>query len=263
MKILTALVAVAALSGGIAIAAAPAARKGPEAPPRAPSINAAGNVTQAGYVALTPCRAAYTRKAGGALAGGHRRGFFIGGTSGFPGQGGTAGGCKVPIGASSVTLAVTTSGPTGGGYLTAYATGTAQPDVRSVSYNKAQTTTNTVIAPVNPTNGQVTVFASTTTHIVLDIVGYYREPIAAEVNSDGSVIAKSGQVTSVTHASAGQYVVKFENNVGKCAVLAVSQESYYNVGAVNFGSEVHVYTRDVTVSPTVYADALFTLTVTC
>ena len=65
-----------------------------------------------------PCRIIDTRLAGGALTSGTPRSFVVAGTGGgFALQGGTAGGCGVPVGATSVMMNFVAVDPQGAGNL--------------------------------------------------------------------------------------------------------------------------------------------------
>ena len=69
------------------------------------------------YTPLTPCRIIDTRLAGGFMNGGTSRSFVVKGTTGFPAQGGTAGGCGVPTSATAVLINFVAVDPQGTGNL--------------------------------------------------------------------------------------------------------------------------------------------------
>ncbi|HEY0519406.1 MAG TPA: hypothetical protein VGC84_07920, partial [Ilumatobacteraceae bacterium] len=82
------------------------------------------------------------------------------------GRGGVAG----SVGA--VVLNVTVDGPVGAGFITVYPCGEAQPNASSLNFVAGQTVPNSVIARVGA-GGNVCLFASEATHLVVDVDGYF------------------------------------------------------------------------------------------
>ncbi|PSL53361.1 PKD domain-containing protein [Saccharothrix carnea] len=78
----------------------------------------------------------------------------------------------VPINATSVLLNITVVNPRAAGHLTAFATGTANPQTSNLNYAAGQTTTNSVIAPIG-IEGSVNFHPNATTDIVVDVIGYF------------------------------------------------------------------------------------------
>src|SRR5437667_8121983 len=69
------------------------------------------------YTPVTPCRIIDTRAtgAGGPIVPGVQRDFLVSGTTGFDTQGGTAGGCGIPDGATAAMLNLVVVKPAGAG----------------------------------------------------------------------------------------------------------------------------------------------------
>jgi hypothetical protein len=85
----------------------------------------------------------------------------ITGTSGVPGSG-----------VSAVSLNLTATQTTGGGYVTVYPCG-ARPEASNLNFTAAdQTVANAVIAPVSA-SGEVCVYASYGTHLLADVNGWF------------------------------------------------------------------------------------------
>lgn len=90
----------------------------------------------------SPCRIIDTRVAGGALTGGTpgpTRSFMVAGTSGFAAQGGTSGGCNVPIGATAAFINFVAVNPLGAGNLRGAAWPNAVPAAGSIINYQALT----------------------------------------------------------------------------------------------------------------------------
>ncbi len=216
------------------------------------------------FTPITPCRVADTRKGGGAIAAAATRTFQITGTTGFTAQGGTSTGCGIPAAATSVSMTVIATGETWHGYITIYPNGAAKPLATALSYATADTRSSNTNATLG-TNGQIRAYngaSKGSTHLVLDITGYYIRPMQAEVSSSGAV-ARGSRVTSATQLDTGRYQVDFDRDVTGCAFSATSY--YYNTTVqvqprVNDAHGVYVATTDPNGD---YLDAYFYLTVTC
>ena len=118
------------------------------------------------FVPITPCRIADTRLpadpfGGPSIAGGTSRDFTI-----------SASACGVPAAAQafSLNVAVVPSGPLG--YLTLYPAGQTRPLVSTLNSLDGRVKSNASIVP-GGTGGAISVFASDTTHVILDINGYF------------------------------------------------------------------------------------------
>jgi len=117
------------------------------------------------FVLMTPCRLVDTRNATGAfggpsIAGGSSRSFVIPSSA-----------CTVPSTASAYSLNVTAIPHAGLGYLTIWPTGVAQPVVSTLN-SDGRVKANAAIVPAG-TSGAVSVYATDTTDVVLDINGYF------------------------------------------------------------------------------------------
>jgi hypothetical protein len=81
-------------------------------------------------------------------------------------------GTVVPPNARSVVLNVTATAPDASGFLTVYPGGAARPLSSNLNYVKGQTIPNAVIVGLGPT-GTVDIFSLASTHVVVDVVGYF------------------------------------------------------------------------------------------
>jgi hypothetical protein len=84
----------------------------------------------------------------------------------------------VPANATAVVVNVTMADPNGGGYLTAWGAGDAQPLASIINVESAgQAIANLATVPVGA-GGVVNLFASIGTHVIVDLQGYYA-PVAS------------------------------------------------------------------------------------
>jgi hypothetical protein len=89
----------------------------------------------------------------------------------------------VPATASAVALNVTGTGVTSPGFFTVYPWNTPRPDTSSVNFDQAgQTRAAFVITPVNA--GAIEVYVSASSHVIVDVLGYYTGSSAA-ASGDG------------------------------------------------------------------------------
>ncbi|CAN5660718.1 hypothetical protein BH10ACT1_BH10ACT1_25650 [soil metagenome] len=142
------------------------------------------------YEAITPCRVVDTRApSSSALGPNAQRGFQVGGTgSQFAAQGGKAGGCAIPEGATAVEASVTAVGPTATGFFRAWPTGVSAPNATFLNYSQGRSSTNTgsiALQVAGTENKDLTVENfSATADYVIDVQGYF---IDSDVDPTGSL----------------------------------------------------------------------------
>ena len=228
-----AIAAIAFWAGGSAGAANSSAAGGVPAGPVRPMDQTIPTVrpthAELHYVAVAPCRVADTRSGGGALAIGVARSFYVSGTTGFPTQGGTSGGCKVPTYAVAFAANVTSVASTGSGYLKGGAAGSPS-STTFLAYSRGVTNTSTPTLPLRTgTARQLTLKAyQGATQVLIDVTGYYVEQIEATINTDGidsdglpgPIQNGSTAVLSVTALDPGYAEVTFDRDIYGCTVSA-------------------------------------------
>ena len=133
-----------------------------------------------GYTAITPCRVADTRldQRGRLTPSGASRDLQVTGTGQqFVTQGGTPGGCSVPVGAAAAEVTITAVGPVGSGFLRAFPTGAQSTTSTFVSYSTGQSVSNTgtlALAVGSAANLRIQNFIGASDFVV-EIQGYYQE----------------------------------------------------------------------------------------
>ena len=75
---------------------------------------------------------------------------------------------------AAVAINITATRPTASGFLTAYASGDAQPTASNLNFTKAQTVANLVVVPVGA-DGNISIYngSSGTVELLADVAGYY------------------------------------------------------------------------------------------
>jgi hypothetical protein len=147
------------------------------------------------YNIITPCRILDTREAagGGQFAADSMRSFEAARPGGsFASQGGSATDCGIPADPAAVVLNVVSAHPAGGGYLTLFPYGVAQPLSSTVNNTVGSDVANETI--VKLTVGDVadfSIYAYEATDVVADVVGYFSAPAAGSldcVSVDGAPV---------------------------------------------------------------------------
>jgi hypothetical protein len=222
------------------------------------------------YTAVKPCRVADTRAGGGILGTNVTRSFYVAGTFGFAPQGGTSGGCGVPIGATSVTVTIAAVGPRGAGNLIAWAAGGAQPNASVLNYFAEFAVSSGATVPLAATSSPQLSVRNTgpAVHVVLDVTGYYRPQIQALIGGDGSIQAGTGRIVSTSHAGTGFYYLTLDRPARQCSPSAVTYNfgHYASVGLSSSSTPnvVSVSTWNVnSAGSAVLADLPFFFTATC
>jgi hypothetical protein len=118
------------------------------------------------FYPVTPCRVADTRNANGPFGGpemaaGITRSFAI-----------PASTCNVPSTAAAYSLNITVVPDAALGYLSAWQAGVAQPNVSTLNSWDGSVVANAAIVPAG-TNAAVSIYVSNSTHVILDINGYF------------------------------------------------------------------------------------------
>jgi subtilisin family serine protease len=127
---------------------------------------APGSAGALSFYPVTPCRVADTRNADGPFGGpimapATPRSFPVPSSA-----------CGIPTTAAAYSMNVTVVPDGGLGYLTVWPTGSAQPLVSTLNSFDGSVVANAAIVPAG-TNGAISVFTAGSTHVVLDINGYF------------------------------------------------------------------------------------------
>jgi hypothetical protein len=137
------------------------------------------------FTPVTPCRIIDTRFATGGLAGriGPNTGkqFQVNLTD-FSAQGGFAGSCGIPttLDVAGVAINVTSTDQTGFGDLRVIETGGGVPNASLVNYQPGVNIANAAVSrsAIGFSNDIFIYSAASSTHVVVDLMGYFTEPVA-------------------------------------------------------------------------------------
>lgn len=135
------------------------------------------------FVPITPCRLFDTRLAGGIITAGSTRSFDVAAVTDYSFQGGSASNCGGAGAAGSFAAAAinfTVVSTAGQGYITAYPFLGTQPLAATMVFVGGDLLSNLSVVRLDQgaSANELSVFASNQTHLVGDIVGYYKAPAA-------------------------------------------------------------------------------------
>jgi hypothetical protein len=116
------------------------------------------------FIPITPCRIADTRMTGNPIQGGSTVPFAIQGS------------CGIPPSAAAYSLNVTVVPHGFLGYLTVWPAGQQQPVVSTLNSYDGRVKANAAIVGAGTGGGEIDVYATNTTDLVLDIDGYFSPP---------------------------------------------------------------------------------------
>lgn len=154
------------------------------------------------FQSTTPCRLLDTRGTGqgGIFGVGETRIYSI--TLGGP----ACIASTFPPNIAAVSLNITVTQTAGPGFLTGYATGGSLPGVSNVNWTAAsQTVSNAAIVPTaGGVNSNITIFASQSTHVILDINGIFLGNISSNADQLAitTALATSGAILGVNSSVA-------------------------------------------------------------
>lgn len=162
------------------------------------------------FVPIEPCRIIDTRVAGGPIAANTTRNFDVTAAATYAGQGGSATDCNGAGSAGSYAAAAinfTVVTPSAGGYITAFPYLTTQPLAATVNYGAGDVRGNYAVVKLDQgaSASELSVYSFAQTHLVADIVGYYRngnQPVFECVDSGQTIDTVAAGATQNTTAPA-------------------------------------------------------------
>ncbi len=175
------------------------------------------------FYPLTPCRVLDTRKQGGILTGGQQYTFPISDS------------CDIPAGATAYSLNVTAVPPGPLGYLTVWPTGQPRPDSSTLNAPTGTVTANAALALAG-TGGQIDVYPSDDTNLVIDVNGYFA-PASSAVGGLSLFTLTPCRVLD-TRTDGGQFfgTLPVEMVVNPCGLPSTAQTVAVNATVVPQGS---------------------------
>ena len=242
----------------------------PPAPASAPVVRAGPTTVDTKFVEISPVRAFDSRKAAYAASGSFapNQSKVVNIKDGHDDAGTVTTPNAVPEGATAVAYNLTVAAPTGPNYLAITPGDATGFTVSAINFNGSADVANAGIVAIDGLrnvkvwNGD----QSGSTHVIIDITGYYVKPLFAEVASNGTLINGS-RVTSSASAPPGIYTVTFDRDVSRCAKNVtigkegIAPEQSGLIDVVGTGNVVRVYSTNS--DGKTLSDRAFYLAVTC
>lgn len=146
------------------------------------------------FTPIVSCRIVDTRLVGGPIARNTSRSFDAYTATDFTAQGGSSGDCGLPENVSALLVRVTALNPPSFGFLTAYPSNEARPLASSLNYFAGAITSNSALFRLCRPGcaSEFNVFTNTQTGVVVDVEGYFVEPVATAL--DCTVAQQTGNL---------------------------------------------------------------------
>lgn len=154
-------------------------------------------------VPVSPCRIADTQRRGGILTAGTVRHFDVALTGSYTHQGGSSDDCNGvgsagAFGAALITVTAVT--PSANGHLAVYPLGNTPPVADAVPFSAGVSTSMTLHVKLDQSSAleELSIAASASTHVTLDIVGYFRPTrpspmdLSCQTTVDATVAVSAG-----------------------------------------------------------------------
>ena len=271
-------VAAALATAGVSASAAASTSVNPAAAPAVAGPLVAAPVVTAGqqtYTAIAPCRLANTHIAATKFieVNGVRNFAIRGAGAAFAAQGGTAGGCGIPLTATAITTTVNATASTvqniyNSGYLQGYPAGTAPGTANFLAFKNGGTSGNpTLTLTANGTEPSLSIKSlGGRTEIALDVTGYFEPVVAANiagsVSGTGALLPGSNGLASATRDGTGAYTVTTDSDVTGCSPTVTALNPTQNATATVSGpNQVKVNVTNL-IGGTA-ADGPFNVNLTC
>lgn len=198
------------------------------------------------YVPINPCRIVDTRNGTGSydvpLGDGSARTYYVAGSTGFPTQGGTSGGCGIPVSAMAVSATIIAWDPSSDGRIKAWPAGTTEPNAIVQMYGSGTFGTGATLTLTSGAGKDLSVRnVGSSTDLLIDVTGYYVPQLYAYLAAGGGIIDQSGRVVSSTKTSAGNYTVVFDRDISACVGVASSDLTGHIISVYTSGSNAYVY----------------------
>jgi YVTN family beta-propeller protein len=182
------------------------------------------------FFPLTPCRVADTRTTNGPLGGPYLYGSQ---QRDFPVLSATS--CGIRSSAMAYSLNFTAIPRRGAplGYLTVWPTGESQPLVSTLNALTGTVTANAAIVPAGQ-GGEISVYPSQDTDLVIDINGYFASAGSGGLSLYATAPCRALDTRQTTGAFEGELTVNIAG--GPCTLPATAQAYVFNAAVIPLGS---------------------------
>ncbi len=158
-------------------------------------------------------------------------------------------------GVEAVVLNVTVTGPTSGGFLTAYGAGSNRPTASNLNFVAGKTVPNRVIVPVG-SSGQIALYASAgTLNVIVDVGGWYTDGLTT---ANGSLPFTAMAPSRICDTRSGSGEPDAGSTLAPGEVLTVQVAGVGGVPATNSSSPPTAVVVNVTATGTT-AGSYFTV----
>ncbi len=172
------------------------------------------------YVPVTPCRILDTRIAGGPIPANSFRDFDITDVVRFAPQGGDTSNCNVGDKGSfaAAALNITVVSPSTAGYITAFPYLASQPTAATLNYAAGDIRNGPAIVRLDQSAAtyEFSVYSFAQTHLVADVVGYFREPEATALECLNTAEVQAVSIAGTINVAANSCPAGYAAISGGC-----------------------------------------------
>lgn len=186
------------------------------------------------YVPVTPCRILDTRVAGGSIPANSFRDFDLTDVVRFAPQGGDTSNCNVgdkgSFAAAAINFTVVT--PSAGGYITAFPFLASQPTAATINYGAGDIRNGLAIVRLDQSAAtyEFSVYSFAQTHLVADVVGYFREPEATALDCVTLTTPITGVPSGIANFSSPSCSIGYKAMSGSCRSETLTAIVYIHGG---------------------------------
>jgi hypothetical protein len=148
----------------------------------------------------------------------------------------------ISVFADALNVSLSTVSPSGTGYLHAFANGTPEPNQTVLQWGTTPITTGATVT-MSSSGVRLHSFGGAT-HIVIDVAGYYTEPIYADIltastTAFADMYSSTKMISGYSSAlaSPGQIVISVRRDVLYCDIQATAETPGYIATAVYYNSQ--------------------------
>lgn len=186
------------------------------------------------YVPVTPCRILDTRVAGGSIPANSFRDFDLTDVVRFAPQGGDTSNCNVgdkgSFAAAAINFTVVT--PSASGYITAFPFLASQPTAATINYGAGDIRNGLAIVRLDQSAAtyEFSVYSFAQTHLVADVVGYFREPEATALDCVTLTTPITGVPSGIANFSSPSCSIGYKAVSGSCRSETLTAIVYIHGG---------------------------------
>ena len=136
-----------------------------------------------------------------------------------------AGRAEIPANATAVVLNVTVARAQTGGFVTVHPRNSARPNAANLNHAAGEVIANSVVAKLGG-DGQICMFTSAFTEMIVDVAGYFTGPVASDTGEDCPFEFPAYRSTSTVREDGHHLVGEFQMPLGRYAAVTTETDGF-------------------------------------